>query len=75
MVVLVTFKNEEDPKKNEGARMLTRVFPIITLCELPIATETRVLIRSGSKSKAASALMPQIKFNFHRSTGLIDINL
>ena len=26
MVVLVTCKNEEDPIKNEGARMLTRLY-------------------------------------------------
>ena len=28
IVVLVTCKNEEDPIKNEGARMLTRFFPL-----------------------------------------------
>ena len=27
MVVLVTFKNEEDPIINEGARVLTKFFP------------------------------------------------
>ena len=26
MVVLLTFKNEEDPTKNEGARVLTRLY-------------------------------------------------
>ena len=26
--VLVTFKNKEDPNKNEGARVLKRVFPL-----------------------------------------------
>ena len=29
MVVLVTCKNEEDPLKNEGARVLTRIFPFL----------------------------------------------
>ena len=28
MVVLVTCKNEEDPIKNEGARVVTRLFMI-----------------------------------------------
>ena len=28
IVVLVTCKNEEDPIKNEGARVLTRIFPV-----------------------------------------------
>ena len=28
MVVLVTYKNEEDPIKNEGTRVLTRFFPL-----------------------------------------------
>ena len=28
IVVLVTCKNEEDPIKNEGARVLTRFFPL-----------------------------------------------
>ena len=33
MVVLVTCKNEEDPIKNEGSRVLTRFYPIISLWE------------------------------------------
>ena len=48
MDVLVTCKNEEDPIKNEY-----KIFPIITLWELPVAMETRVLIRSGPKPNAA----------------------
>ena len=46
MVVLVTYKNEEDPIKNEGARVVTRFSQlyIVTLCELSVAMETRVTI-------------------------------
>ena len=29
MVVLVTCKNEEDPIKNEGARVLTRLYVVV----------------------------------------------
>ena len=53
MIVLVTCKNNEEPIKNEGARVVTRVFPIITLKELYVAMETRALIRSGPKQNAA----------------------
>ena len=56
MVVLVTCKNEDDHIKNEGARVLTRFFPIITLWELSVTMETRVLIRSGPKPNAAFPL-------------------
>ena len=44
MVVLVTCKNEEDPIKNEVAR--------VTQWELSVAMETRVLIRPGPKPNA-----------------------
>ena len=46
MVVLVTYKNEEDPIKNEGARVVTKFSQlyIVTLCELSVAMETRVTI-------------------------------
>ena len=43
MVVLVIPKNEEDPIKNEVAR-IHNIFPIITQWELSVAMETRVLI-------------------------------
>ena len=49
MDVLVTCKYEEDPIINESARVVTTFFPIITLWELSVAMETRVLIRSGPK--------------------------
>ena len=52
MVVLITCKNE-DPIKNEGARVATRFFPIITLWELSVAMETRVLIGPDPKPNAA----------------------
>ena len=53
MDVLVTCKYEEDPIKNEGARVVTTFFPIITLWELSVAMDTRVLIRSGPKPNAS----------------------
>ena len=53
MVVLVTCKYEEDPIKNEGARVLTRFFPIITLWKQSVVMETRVSIRSGPNPNAA----------------------
>ena len=49
MVVIVTCKNKEEQIKNEGARVVTRFSPIITLWELSVAMETRVLIRSYPK--------------------------
>ena len=52
MVVLVICKNEEDPIKNEVARVATTFFPIITQWELSVAMETRVLIRPGPKPNA-----------------------
>ena len=41
---LLLEKNEEDLIKNEGARVQTTFLPIITLWELSVAVETRVLI-------------------------------
>ena len=37
-------KYEKDPIKNEGARVLTRFSPTLTLWELSVAMETRVPI-------------------------------
>ena len=53
MDVLVTCKYDEDPIKNEGARVDKNIFPIITLWELSVAMDTRVPIRSGPKPNAA----------------------
>ena len=53
MDALVTCKNEEYPIKNEGAKSGHKIFPIITVWLLPVAMETRVLIRSGPKPYAA----------------------
>ena len=52
MDVLVTCKYEEDPIKNEGARVDTTFLPIITLWELFVAMETRVPILPGPKPNA-----------------------
>ena len=75
MVVLVTCKNKEERIKNEGARVITKFSPIITLWELSVAIETRALIRCGPK------LMQPIphpndapdKFDYHPPAGLKDI--
>ena len=56
MDVLVTCKYEEDPIENEGARVVTRFSPIITLWDLSVAMDTRVPIRSGPKPNAAFSL-------------------
>ena len=53
MDVRVTWKYEEDPIKNEGARVDTTFFSIITLWELSVAMDTRVPIRSDPKPNAA----------------------
>ena len=81
MVVLVTYKNGEDPIKNENTRvlsLLTRFSPIINLRQLSVAIETRVLIRSGPKSKCSFSPTPMmilIKFGCHPLTGCGDIQV
>ena len=52
MVVIVTCKNEKDPFKNVGARVLTKYSPIIILLELYVAMETRVPILPAFKPNA-----------------------
>ena len=54
MVVLVTCKKKEEQIKKEGNGH--KIFPIITLLELSVAMETRVLIRSGQKPNASNPL-------------------
>ena len=56
MVVLLTCKNEEDPIKNEAATTFSH---ILTIWELYVATETRVLIQSGTN--LIQPMMLQIK--------------
>ena len=53
MDVLVSCKYEEDPIKNEGARVLTTFSPILSQWEISVAMDTRVLIRSGPKPNAS----------------------
>ena len=73
MVFLVNCKNEENPNKNEGARVVTRFSP---LWKLYVAMETRVLIKSGPKPKAApTPMMIQIKFDCNLPTSLNDIHV
>ena len=61
MHVIITCKYEKDRMKNSREKSGNTVFPIITLWELTVAMETRVLIRSGSKPNAA---FPQSKWCF-----------
>ena len=49
MHVIVTCKYKKEPIKNIQENVMTPFFPIITLWELSVAMETRVLIQSGSK--------------------------
>ena len=49
----ITCKNKE-PIESEGAWVVTIFFPVITLRELSVTMETRVLIRSGPKPNAAN---------------------
>ena len=51
--VIITCKYEKDKMKNSREKSGNTVFPIVTLWELSVAMETRVLIRSGSKPNAA----------------------
>ena len=53
MHVIVTCKYEKDPIKSIPRKRDDVVFPIITLWELSVAMETRVLIQSGSKPTEA----------------------
>ena len=53
MHVIVTCKYKKDPIKNSQENVMTPFCPIITLWELSIAMETRVLIWSASKPNAA----------------------
>ena len=56
MDVLITCKYEEDPIKNESARVDTTFSPFITLWELFVAMETRVPILPGPKPNAINPL-------------------
>ena len=47
---------KEDLIKNEGARVVTRFSPIITLLEQTVTMETIVMVRSGQKPNAANSL-------------------
>ena len=58
MYAILTWKYEKDPchryleVKNQPRKRGDAVFPIITLWELSVAMETRVLIQSGPKPNA-----------------------
>ena len=53
MHVIIACKYDKDRIKNSREKVETPFFPFITLWELSVARETRVLIRSGPKPNAA----------------------
>ena len=55
MVVLVTCKNEEDPIKNEGARVVTRLF--IDFSDAQGQSTPKSVIESCKKFKLIQAIM------------------
>ena len=57
---------------------MDKIFPNITLWELSVAMETRVLIRYGPKPNAANPLPPmmlKMKFDYDPPAGLRDIHV
>ena len=77
MVVLVTCKNKEDPIKNEGARVVTRVphyNPMGAICchgnqsSDPIRPKTLC-------SQSPTPMMLQMKFDYDQKAGLRDIHV
>ena len=77
MVVLVTCKNKEETVQMKELEW-SQAFPIITLCELSVAMETRVLIRSSPKPNAVNLhtpIMLQMKFDSDWLAGLRDIHV
>ena len=78
MHALVTSKCKKDLKQNNRENVETPFSPIITLLELYVAMETRVLIGSGPILNAIfshTPMMLQIKFNCDWPTGLRDIHV
>ena len=59
MHVIVTSKYEKDQMKNSREKVETPFFPIITLWDLSVAIEIRVLVQSGLKPNAAFFSSPQ----------------
>ena len=53
MYVIVTCKYKKNPIKNSRENVMTPFSPIITLWELSVAMETRVLTWSAPKPNAA----------------------
>ena len=53
MYVIVTCKNKKGSDQKQPRKRDDALFPIITLWELSVAMETRVLILTASKPKAA----------------------
>ena len=73
MYVIVTCKYKKDPIKKQPRKRDDALFPIITLWELFVAMETRVLIWSAPKcSLFPTPMMLQIKFDCNRPAGLGD---
>ena len=78
MVVLVTCKNKEDPIKIEGARVVTRFSPIITLWELSVAMRHQSSDPIWPKilcSQSPTPMMLQMKYYYDPPAGLRDIHV
>ena len=43
MFVLITYKNEKGPLKNEGAIVATMISPLISLCEIISSLKGKLL--------------------------------
>ena len=55
MVILVTCKNEEDPIKNEGTRVVTRLY--VDFSDTQGQLTPKSVVKSGKKFKLSQAFM------------------
>ena len=77
MDFLVTYNNQGDQIKNDGARVFTTYFSIITQLELSVAMETRVLIRSDPNllQLFPTPMMLHIEFDYDWPAGYGNIHV
>ena len=77
MVVLVTCMYEEDPTKNEGARVLTRFSPLSPYGSYPLPwkPEFQSDLAKNLMQPFPTPMMLQIKFGCKRPAGWGDIHV